>query len=445
MRRLAVWGLLCVTSWCTAQNVPPLPEIPSPLGAMPSVDELPVRNELPPILVNDDGSPVTKENWPQRREQMLRTLEYYYAGSAPPPPGNVRGEVLRDEKVADGKAHYRLIKLTFGPDNQLSLHIGCFTPTGAHGVPAVVMIGGGVPGAPKLPRLPNGPTQGSSRDALSVVGPSTRPGRPPFAWPGEGLSADEIASKNLAVQHGFAYIVFDFNECGEDTTLRNADGSWAYRTTRFPAAYPKYDWGLLRVWAWGASRIVDYLQTDPAIDPHKIIITGLSRAGKATLVAGAFDERFAIVAPASSAGGGTQAFRFSGAEHGGAEGLTEMATKYPNWFSPRLRSFRGHAEKLPFDQHWLIAACAPRPFLDRQGTQDFIINHNGVKQSYLAAKQVYDLLGAGDVIGVNWTDRPHAYRDGDWIALLAMADHAFDGKPYTLPLDQFPTSQPTKP
>ncbi len=53
------------------------------------------------------------------------------------------------------------------------------------------------------------------------------------------------------------------NDCAEDTTLREADGSWSFRTTRFAPAYPGYDWGILRIWAWGVSRVADYLETDP--------------------------------------------------------------------------------------------------------------------------------------------------------------------------------------
>ena len=82
--------------------------------------------------------------------------------------------------------------------------------------------------------------------------------------------------------------MFNNNDCAEDTTLRNADGSWAFRNTRFYPAYPGYDWGVLAGWAWGASRIADYLETDPAIDKTKLIITGASRTGKSAMVAARF-------------------------------------------------------------------------------------------------------------------------------------------------------------
>jgi len=204
--------------------------------------------------------------------------------------------------------------------------------------------------------------------------------------------------------------------------LRNSDGSWAFRNTRFFPAYPNYDWGLLRAWAWGASRVVDYLETDPAIDKNKLIITGVSRTGKAALVAGAFDDRIAMVAPGASSGGGTPAYRFSGAGRGGKEGLDEMVKKYPNWFSPNLHQFWGQQDKLPFDEHWFLALVAPRPFIALEGAQDQNVVVNGVRQSYLAALPAYQFFGVPDRLGVSWANRPHGSVQGDWDALIAFAD-----------------------
>ena len=82
-----------------------------------------------------------------------------------------------------------------------------------------------------------------------------------------GRSAQSLASQHSDVfRRGYALVIFNANDCAEDTTLRNPDGSWAFRNTRFFPAYPGYDWGILAGWAWGASRVADYLETDPAID-----------------------------------------------------------------------------------------------------------------------------------------------------------------------------------
>ena len=424
----------------------PVPAIKTAMKPLPGVGELPVRREMPDVLIMNDGKKVTRRaQWNKRREEMKRILEYYAVGSAPPPPGNVKGKEIKMELVKGGTGEgvkYRLVHLTFGPHESLSLDIGIFTPVEGGPFPALVMPGGTPPDATPLPRQAPGPGQGKGEDALLKVGPADSPASPNTAVGGV-LTAAGIAARNAALAHGFAYVTFNNNDCGEDTTLRNPDGGWAFRNTRFYPAYPGYDWGLLRGWAWGVSRIIDYLVTDRAIDKTKIIVSGVSRTGKSALVAGAFDDRIALVAPVASSGGGTPAFRFSGAEHGGNEGLSEMMKKYPNWFSPHLHEFWGQVEKLPFDQHWFIALAAPRPFIALEGTRDPNVNHNGVKQSWLGAESAYALFQATDRLGVNWTERPHGMVQGDWDAMLDFADKFLLGKKVERRFDQFPVNDGT--
>ena len=143
-------------------------------------------------------------------------------------------------------------------------------------------------------------------------------------------------------QRGYVLVVYNPNDCAEDTTLRNPDGSWAFRNTRFYPAYPGYDWGILAGWAWGASRVADYLEKDSAIDRTKLIITGASRNGKSSMVAAAFDERL-MGAPAVTGGGGIGAYRFAGPRR--SETLDIMQKKYPNWFSPNLHECRARERR----------------------------------------------------------------------------------------------------
>jgi hypothetical protein len=448
---LAGLGPVLLTHRANAQEAGPDPrEIPVPpiataLGTLPGVGELPTRAAMPDVMVKNDGTRVTTpEQWQARRKEMRRILEAYAVGLAPPPPGNVKGHEVASQSVLGGKVKYRLVHLRFGPEEKLGLDIGIFTPAEGGPFPALIMPGGTPPGATPLPRLPQGPGQGRGVDALLAVGPATPPpGLDPGPGPGRagaGRAADPeaIAARNPALAHGFAYVMFNHNDCGEDTTLRNPDGSWAFRTTRFYPAYPGYDWGLLRGWAWGVARLVDYLETDPAIDRARLIVSGVSRTGKSAMVAGAFDDRLALVAPVASSGGGTPAYRFSGAGRGGKEGLGEMMKKYPNWFSPNLHQFWGHVDKLPFDQHWFLALAAPRPFIALEGTDDQNVNINGVRQSWLAARSAYALFDATDRLGVNWADRKHGMVEGDWDALLGFADKHLLGKPVDRRFDRFP-------
>ena len=436
----------------------PVPPIQTSMPAMPGVDQLPTRPEMPDVMTMNNGQKVTSAaQWKKRREEMKQILEYYAVGQAPPAPGNVKGHVVSSQALLNGKANYRLVHLTFGPQESLSLDVGIFTPAGNGPFPAVISPGGSPPGATPLPRLPQGGNQGTGQDALLIVGPAdpatgraagaASGGRGRGAGAGSGPArggfgglnnTETIAANSPVLAHGFAYVTFNNSDCGEDTTLRNPDGSWAFRNTRFFPAYPKYDWGLLQSWAWGVSRIVDYLETDSAIDKTKLIATGVSRTGKSALIAGAFDDRIAMVAPVASSGGGTPAYRFSGAERGGKEGLTEMTRKYPNWFSPHLHEFWGQPDKLPFDEHWFIALAAPRPFIALEGTHDQNVNANGVRQSFLAAQPAFDFLKVPDRLGIGWADRPHGLVQGDWDALLAFADKFLMGKTVTRRFDNFP-------
>jgi Abhydrolase family len=449
----------------------PLPIIKTSQTPMPDIAHLKDHPEMPDVMTLNNGQPVkTAKQWEERRKEMTKTLEWYAVGQAPPPPGNVKGTEIHSEMLLDGKVKYRLVHLTFGPNDSLSLDIGIFTPTGpgSDKVPTLISPSGTPPGATALPRLAQGANQGRNEDVLLITGPAAPgaggPGGPRPAPPngagnapvagmgaaaaaaprgggfGAPRTAAQIAATNQAIQHGYAFITFNNGDCGEDTTLRLADGSWAYRTTRFFPAYPNYDWGLLRAWAWGVSRIVDYVQTDASIDKTKLIVTGVSRTGKSALIAGAFDDRIAMVAPVASSGGGTPAYRFSGSvpDRGGKEGLTEMVRKYPNWYSDHLHQFWGQPDKLPFDENWFIALCAPRPFISLEGDHDQNVNQNGVWHSIEAAKPAYNFLHASDKIGISFADRPHGMVQGDWDALLAFADKFLLGKPTTLTFDKYP-------
>jgi hypothetical protein len=438
----------------------PLPPIKTAMGTLPGVKDLPLHKEMPDVMVRNDGTRITTvDQWKRRREEMKRILEYYAVGQMPPPPGNVKGREIKSQTVLDGKVKYRLVHLTFGPDEKLELNIGIFTPTDSNGpFPAVIMPGGTPPGAAPLPMLPRPPGQGRGVDALLPEEPATPPTtnapgtgtvastNPAAQSAGRGgrrgggpADAEETAERDREVfRRGYSYVMFNPNDCAEDTTQRNDDGSWAFRTTRFYPAYPGYDWGILAGWAWGVSRIVDYLETDPLIDKTKLIVSGVSRTGKSALVAAAFDDRLAMGAPCVTGGGGIGAYRFSGAGRGGKEGLGEMMKKYPNWFSPHLHEFWGQPDKLPFDEHWFLALVAPRPFIALEGLTDQVSLANAVEQSWLAAQPAYALFDAKDRLGVNYANHGHAFTAEDWTAMLDFADKHLRAMKVERRFDQFP-------
>jgi hypothetical protein len=423
----------------TADNGPdpneiPVPPIATKLGVLAGVNALPVRKEMPDVLTMEDGTRVTtKQQWEKRRQEMRRILSYYAVGLMPPAPGNVKGREVSSETVLDGQVRYRQIHLTFGPKNALSLDIGVFTPVKGGPFPTIILQTGSVPGAPVLPRLPQGANQGRGQDVLMIVGPANPVSTVPT---GPAQTAAAMAKERADVfRRGYALVVFNPNDCAEDTTLRNPDGSFAFRNTRFFPAYPGYDWGILAGWAWGASRVADYLEQDRAIDKTRLLITGASRNGKSSMVAAAFDDRLAA-APVVTGGGGVGAYRFAGPLN--SETLDIMQKKYPNWFSPNLHQFWGHREKLPFDEHWFLALTAPRPFIALEGTTDTISLPEAVKQSILGARPAYALLGVPDRVGVNYSNHGHAFTGEDWTALMDFLDKHWRGMPVARTFDQFP-------
>jgi hypothetical protein len=412
----------------------PVPRIKTSLGTLPGVRELPIRQEMPDVMVMNDGKKVANQRqWKKRREEMKRILEYYAVGQMPPPPGNVKGKEIVSEAVLDDTVRYRLVHLTFGPEGKLGLDIGVFTPLAGSPFPTIILQNVAVPGAAPLPRLPQGPNQGRGQDVLLLVGPepgaesqASSASKSVSGFPGGPVTAQSLAEQNTEVfRRGYALVVFNPNDCAEDTTLRNLDGSWAFRNTRFYPAYPGYDWGILAGWAWGVSRVADYLEKDPVIDKTKLIITGASRNGKSAMVAAAFDERL-MGAPVVTGGGGIGAYRFTGPRK--SETLDIMQKKYPNWFSPNLHEFWGQVERLPFDQHWFLALAAPRPFIALEGETDTISLPEAVRQSILGAQPAYALFDAKNRLGVNYAKHGHAFTTEDWTAMMDFFDKHLRGK-----------------
>jgi lysophospholipase L1-like esterase len=161
------------------------------------------------------------------------------------------------------------------------------------------------------------------------------------------------------------------------------------------------DWGSLRAWAWGASRALDYLETDPGVDAKHVGISGLSRYGKATIVAMAYEPRFAIALVGSSGAGGAKLFRRNWGEQ--VENLTGIGEYH--WMSGSFLKYGGPLAPpdIPVDAHELIALCAPRPtFISYgastgPGAEGTWVDQKGSFMAAVAAGPVFKLLGKRDL------------------------------------------------
>lgn len=158
------------------------------------------------------------------------------------------------------------------------------------------------------------------------------------------------------------------------------------------------DWGALRAWAWGASRAVDYFETDPSVDARRIGVAGLSRFGKAALVAMAYEPRFAVGLIGSSGAGGAKLLRRNVGEQ--VENL--CSTGEYHWFAGNFLKYAGPFAPcdIPVDAHMLLALCAPRPVfisygaMTGPGSEGQWVDQRGSFMAAVAAGPVWRLLGA---------------------------------------------------
>jgi hypothetical protein len=182
------------------------------------------------------------------------------------------------------------------------------------------------------------------------------------------------------------------------------------------------DWGALRAWAWGASRALDYLETDRSVDARQVGIEGLSRYGKATLVAMAYEPRFAIAFVGSSGEGGAKLSRRTFGEQ--VENIAS-ASEY-HWMAGNFLKYAGPLTRddLPVDAHELIALCAPRPVFISSGSQEVEggwVDTRGMFLAAVGAGPVYRLLGKKDLGSSQFPPMGTALLDGD----IAFRQHRY--------------------
>jgi hypothetical protein len=349
--------------------------------------------DLPEALTLKNGQKVTSATmwWQQRRPEIIEDFEREIVGRVPKQVPKVTWMVTTQatDRVV-GKLPVFAKQLVGHVDNSacpsinVDIQMTLVTPANiTNPVPVLMMFGGfgggGFPRRPGEPELTNR-----------------------FGSFGSGNFTDPPSQEQLiAAGWGYATIIPASIQADNGAGLtKGIIGLCNQGQPRKPD-----DWGALRAWGWGAARSLDYLETDPTVDAKRVGIEGVSRFGKAALVAMAFEPRLAVVLVGSSGEGGAKLHRRNFGEAvenlTGSGGYHWMAGNFLKYGTEESSVGRKDANDLPVDAHELIALCAPRPTfisygIPEKGDANWL-DQQGSYMATVAAGPVFRLLGARDL------------------------------------------------
>jgi hypothetical protein len=348
---------------------------------------------LPDPLVLKDGKKVTTAEmwWKQRRPEIVEDFDREIYGRVPRGTPKVLWEVTATDKQTVGEVPVVVKRLVGRVDNSsyplitVDIQLTLTTPADAKApVPVIMEFGFSFGG--------KGPV-----------------GKGPVGGVGGGKGGPGWQQQVLA--KGWGYAIISPNSIQTDNGAGLTKGIIGLCNKGQPRKAD--DWGALRAWAWGASRALDYFETDKDVDAKKVGIEGMSRYGKAAIVAMAYDERFAIGFPGSSGAGGVKLHRRNFGE------LVEnvAAPNEYHWMAGNYLKYAGPLkwDDLPVDSHELVALCAPRPvFISAGATNgDGWVDAKGMFLAGVGAGPVYKLLGKKDLGTVAFPAQETALINGE--------------------------------
>jgi hypothetical protein len=332
----------------------------------------PYKDTMPELMTFKDGTKVkTADQWPKRRAEIVEDFEREVYGRVPRNVPKVKWEVTKTVEGESGGIATVTRTLVGHVDNsafpkiKVAIQASFTMPKHAAGkVPIILQFGGGFG----------------------------------FGFGGKGKSWTQ-----QALEKGWGYGTINPGSIqGDNSRLR--EGIIGLTNKGEPRS-PE-DWGALRAWAWGVSCLIDYFEANPdsGVDPTKVCITGVSRYGKAALVATAFEARIAAGFVASSGAGGAKLFRRDFGEMlenvAGRGEYHWMAGNFLKYAAEESKFGKKTAANLPVDQHQLIALCAPRLCFISYGIVPGDPNWVDARGSFMAAVlagPAYRLLGKKDL------------------------------------------------
>lgn len=413
MTRLALLGALLVTPDALAEGFTP-------------VEQLPSRPGLVDPLGDAFGPPVsTWEQWEARRPRVRTLMRQYVYGSEPallPVSAKVEYE---DTGFLAGKATLRDITLAIGGPDAPPVHLLLVLPNGKP--KAGVFVGlnfAGNHAVTSHPRVRLNPNWQYPKRPGVVDGRATEAAR--------GVEAD-VWNVPLIVERGYGLATVYNGDIDPDRP--DARGGLQPLLRSKLARHHDTDFGTIAAWAWGLSRVADYLVTRPDVDAGRLAVVGHSRLGKTALLAGASDARFKVVIPSQSGCGGAAPSRGTV-----GESVKRINTAFPHWFNGVFKTFNDRTDRLPVDQHLLAALVAPRALLYANAQEDTWANPDGQLDALKAASPVwklYDYEGvargekaaSNQIVGgrAAFFLRPGEHSMGrvDWEAFLTFAEREF--------------------
>jgi hypothetical protein len=401
---------------------------------------------LPDVLKMKDGTKVTtREQWPARRAEILEDFVREVYGRIPKQTPGITWEISAPVPGNQGGIATVTRTLTGHVDNSafpqitVNLRASFTVPADAPGPVPIIFEFGGIPGAGRRGFGGRGGRGGAGGNGAPATAPANRgPGAAaPLADDGLQFTAapagsgvpgwNARGSVRDAIANGWGYGYFDPNsvqaDAGGNALRQGIIGLCNKGEPRKPE-----DWGALRAWQWGISSLIDYFQAHPDanVDPTKLAVEGVSRYGKAALVAEAFEPRVAVAFVASSGEGGAKLHR-----HDLGEAVENLAGGEYYWMGGNFIKYGASdihgkpmtAADLPVDSHELIALCAPRPCLISYGIPSPHIpggigdppwvDAHGSYMAGVLASPVYELLGEKGFGNPSlfYTDREKFYAD----------------------------------
>ena len=385
---------------------------------------------LPDPLTTEAGDPVEDAAaWRMsRRPELMRLFEEQVYGRSPDRPADMSVHVQESAASAvDGTAERRQVVLTVDHGGgTLDLNLLLYLPRNRQG-PVPVFLGLNFAG--------NHTVQDDPAIALSTAWMRDNPDRGVVDHRATDASRGTSSSRwpvDLIVGRGYGLATL---YCGDvdpdfDDGFQNGIHPLFYREGQ---TRPDADeWGSIAAWAWGLSRAMDYLLTVPDIDRRRVAVIGHSRLGKTALWAGARDTRFAMVVSNNSGCGGAALSR---RQYG--ETVARINQSFPHWFCTNFKQYNDAEDRLPIDQHQLIALIAPRPVYIASATEDQWADPLGEFLSGVHAEPVYRLFGktglgtstppnpdqpVGDSIRYHIRTGRHDITPYDWEQYLDFAD-----------------------